>query len=115
MLKAFFDLESRVDQIPLAKGLGNTPSCVMPGDWMADVFELCGFTYQNMAIMLTSLNSCSDFIMEIQAQTLGAEAAAVNLAVPKMSFFMDLNKEGEEDVNWMVKYKKLAELLLSSM
>lgn len=89
LLKAFFDLESRIDQIPLAKGLGNTPSCVMPGDWMADVFELCGFTYQNMAIMLTSLNSCSDFIMEIQAQTLGAEAAAVNLAIPKMSFFME--------------------------
>ena len=89
LLKGFFDLESRIDHIPLEKGLGTTPSCVMPGDWMADVFELCGFTYQNIRSMVVALNSCSDFIMEIQVRTLGPEAIAVNLAVPKMTFFME--------------------------
>ena len=33
----------------------------------------------------------------------------------KMSLFMDLNKEGDEEVKKMLKDKKLASLLLSSM
>ena len=33
----------------------------------------------------------------------------------KMSLFMDLNKEGEKDVKEMLKDKRLAKLLLSSL
>lgn len=44
ILKSLFNMEKYIDEIPLVSGnLGNTPSAVMPGQWLRNMLEASGF------------------------------------------------------------------------
>lgn len=52
LLKSLFEIEKRIDAIPLlATGPGKTKSVVLPGNWLVTTFESCGLNHIEVSLI----------------------------------------------------------------
>jgi regulator of telomere elongation helicase 1 len=52
ILKSLFDIEKRMDSIPLSNsGPGKTKSVVLPGNWLVSTFESCGLNHEQVSLI----------------------------------------------------------------
>jgi len=57
ILKSIFDVEQRLDSIPLAQnGLGSAPSCVLPGHWLVDMLEAAGIHATEVSPVIANIS-----------------------------------------------------------
>jgi len=87
LLKAMFAVDERIDSIPLsASGPGSTPSAVLPGDWLPQMLEECGFSCPDIYRHVEALARCSFMIMD-EAEKLMGGLSPLSITEPKLTHF----------------------------
>lgn len=92
VLRALFEIEKRVDDIPLSKvGYGKTPSCVVEGHWLASMLDAAGLDHAHAYDNIEELKRCSSLLMDqihgALAGPNGSETPSLSVPEPKISSF----------------------------
>eukprot|EP01041_Mallomonas_annulata_P002372 gene2372-4604_t len=83
ILKALFEIEKRMDSLPLStSGLGKGPGSVLPGAHLPAMLEAAGFSFTQSFQNMDEIRRCADMILE-EAQ-MALEGASLSPAEPKL-------------------------------
>ncbi len=80
MLTAVFEIEKQLDSVQLSSnGIGKTPSCILPGVWIRNLFVSSGFQMNLISSYVMELNRCMTLLQREK------EDAQLNLEPPTVT------------------------------